>query len=157
MTGSMVHEEPRPVGDRLELLEHDVEAVADRIGAGLDERVPAAERVVGIAEAVEAKDPEACRRPRGRVRRQERRLGEALLEVLHDHRGLRQAEPVALEHGHLAERVLLVDPLGSVGEVDRDRLDWHALLREDDADAGAVRTAGCVVEAEHAAIVAAGR
>src|SRR5438105_4966165 len=45
MTGSVVYEEPRPVGDRLELLERDVEAVADRIGAGLDERVPAAERV----------------------------------------------------------------------------------------------------------------
>ena len=39
-----MHVHPRVVADRLELLELDVEAVADGIGAGLDERVAALER-----------------------------------------------------------------------------------------------------------------
>ena len=117
--------------------------------------VAAAERVVGIAEVIEAEDPKPRLCTRDLIRRQERGLREALLEVLHDHSRLGQAEPVALEHGHLAERVLRVDPRGAIGEVDRDGLDRDALLDEHDPDARAVRTAGCVVEAEHAAIVAA--
>ncbi len=45
-----------------------------------------------------------------------------------------------------AERVQLEQPRGAIGEVDLDPLEVDALLGDRDANARAVRTAGCVVE-----------
>ena len=59
--------------------------------------VAAPHRVVGVAEpVVEALQPQPPERPLGRVGRPQRRLRVALLEVLHDHLGLRQHEPLVL-------------------------------------------------------------
>src|SRR4029450_4965274 len=74
----------------------------------------------------------------------------ALLEVLHDHLGLRQDEPlVLLVDGHLAQRVLLVDQRRPVVEVDLDRLVRDPLLRERDPRARGVRATVGGVEGRH--------
>src|SRR5207302_11222327 len=108
-------------------------------------RSAAAQRVVRLREPVVPEDPESRERTIGGIRGEERGLGVALLEVLHDHRGLRQ-EPRVLLHDRDAPRaVLLVDPRRAVREVDLDRLELDVLLREDDAHAGAVGTTCGVV------------
>ena len=94
-------------------------------------------------------DPEPCERPVGRVGGEQRRLRVPLLEVLHDHRRLRQEPAVLLDDRNAAGLVLLVDPGGAFAQVDLDRLVLELLLDEHDADAGAVRAAGGVVERQH--------
>jgi hypothetical protein len=78
----------------------------------------------------------------------------ALVEVLVDHRGLREHEGVLFQDGHASERVLLVDPFRAIVEVDLDRLVLDALLGEHDPDACAVGTAVRVVERDHRSILA---
>ncbi len=77
----------------------------------------------------------------------------ALLEVLHDHARLGQDEAVVLQDRDLSDRVLLVEPVGAVLEVDLDCLVRDRLLREENPNAGAVGAARRVVEREHAAML----
>ena len=146
-------DQPRQVGD-LDEPERAVDPLVE-IRKTVVEPLPSpvlapAERVVGVAERiVEAVDAQPGKRTRGGIGGKQRRLGVALLEVLHDHRRLGQDEGVLLDHRHLAERVLLVQPRGPVAEVDLDGLVLDPLLGEDDAHAGAVRAAGGVVERQH--------
>ena len=80
---------------------------------------------------------------------QERRLGIALLEVLHDHRGLGQ-EPARPPRPRARGRSRSSRRSRRAGrEVDLDRLVLDVLLGEHDAHARAVRAARCVVEREH--------
>src|SRR4029450_2455050 len=72
----------------------------------------------------------------------------ALLQVLHDHGRLRQAERALLEHRDLPHRVLLVQPRGAGGQVDHDRLVRDAFFGEQDPHPGAVRAPVGVVERE---------
>ena len=76
--------------------------------------------VVGPGKILEALEPKPYERALGRLRGKERRLRIALLEVFHDHARLRQDEVPLLEHGHLPDRVLLVEPGGAVLELDLD-------------------------------------
>src|SRR5204863_2114486 len=116
----------------------------------------ATERVVLVAEPVEAAEPEPPERPLGGIGRPQRRLREALLEVLHDHLGLGKDEAaLLLVDGHAAERVLLVEPGGPVVEVDLDRVVVEALLGEDDPRAGRVGAAFGGVERRHAVSLSA--
>src|SRR6266540_566250 len=138
---------PRQVRDRREPVWRWIERLQP-----LAKRVllPAAERVVvGSELGVEAKHPPALECPLRGIRGEQRRLGVALLEVLHDHGRLRQHEGVLLEHRHPAGRILLVQPSGPVRKIDRDRLVGNALLREDDPNACAVGAARSVVERDH--------
>jgi len=63
----------------------------------------------------------------------------ALLEVLHDYARLRQDDAALLQDRDPADRVLLVEPVGAVLQVDLDRLVGDLLLGEEDPNAGAVR------------------
>jgi len=98
---------------------------------------------------VVAKDEQPDKRAIGGIPRQQRRLGVALLQELHDHRRLRQWPPLLLDHRDAPGRVLLVQPRGTIGEVDLDHVELDALLGEDDPDARAVRAARSVVERHH--------
>ena len=141
-------DDPRHVCDRREAVRRRIELLQT-----LDERVlvAAAEGVVVVAQVVvEPIDPQALERPLRRIAREERGLGVPLLEVLHDHRRLRQDERVFLEHRHLAGRILLVQPRGPVREVDLHRLVGEAFLREHDPHARAERAARGVVQRDHA-------
>src|SRR5579872_982663 len=137
--------EPRP------LLEGRVEAIEllgeERVRAGL----AAAQRVIRLRERVVPEDAQPRERAVGRVGGEERRIGIALLEVLHDHRRLRERPAVLLDDGNAPGRVLLVDPPWPIVEVDLDRLEFDVLLGEDDAHARAVRTARRVVQRQHQA------
>src|SRR4029077_6353530 len=76
--------------------------------------------------------------------------GIALLEELHDHRGLRQrAPPVFLDDGHASGRVLLVEPVRPVGEVDLHHVVVDSLLGEDDPDPRDIWAARGVIERDH--------
>ena len=82
------------------------------------------------------------------------RLGETLLEVLHDHGRLGKHEAaVLLDHGDAPGGVLLVQPRRLVAEVDPDALVRDLLLGQDDAHPPDVRAALGVVESEHASIL----
>src|SRR5947208_1786981 len=144
-----VAEAVRPAAQERLRLERRIEVTEPLVELRL---VTAAKRVVIAAEAhVEPVEPEPAERTLRRVDRPERRLGEALLEILHDHQGLREDETaLLLEHRHLPAGVLGVQPGGAVGKVYLGRLVTEALLRQDDPRPGAVRAAGCVVQ-DHAA------
>ena len=75
----------------------------------------APERVVRLREVVEAEDEQPPRGALAGIVRPERRLGVALVQVLGDHGRLGQDPAVLLEHRHLARRVHLVEPRGTVG------------------------------------------
>ena len=107
------------------------------------------ERVVGLGEVVVAEDLEPGGGARLGVGGKQRRLRVALLEELVDHHGLGQRPAVALEHRHPADGVQLVEPGGTILEVDHDSLVGDALLGEGDPDAGAVRAAGRVDQLQH--------
>ena len=95
--------------------------------------------VVGAGKLIEAFEPKPNERALGRPRREKRRLRMALLEVLHDYARLRQDDAALLQDRDPADRVLLVEPVGAVLQVDLDRLVGDLLLGEEDPNAGAVR------------------
>src|SRR6266511_1447925 len=117
----------------------------------VEPRLPAAaESVVLVPEPVEALEHEPPERPLGWVGGPQGRLGEALLEVLHDHLGLGQEEAALLfVDRHPAQRVLLVEPGWPVVEVDLDSVVVEALLGEDDPRPRGVRAALGGVERGH--------
>jgi hypothetical protein len=135
--------EPRTLRERgVELAELGVEPLRRAV-------LTATQRVVRPREVVVPEDPQSRKRAICCVGCEKRRLGIPVLEELHDHRGLRQQPPVLLQHGYAACRVLLVDPRGTIGEVDLDRLVLDRFVGEHDAHARAVRAARSVVEREH--------
>ena len=109
----------------------------------------APQRVVRLREVVVPEDPKSRKRAVCGVGCEQRRLGIPVFEELHDHRGLRQQPAVLLEHRYAPRRILLVDPRGTIAEVDLDRLVLDILLGEHDAHTRAVRAARSVVEREH--------
>src|SRR6185437_13804998 len=124
------------------------ELAVERVGRSV---LLAAQRVVRLREGVVPEDQHPRERTITRIGRQERRLGVPLLQVFEDHRGLGEQPRVFLEHRHASGRVLLVDPRGTVGQVDLGGLELDLLLGEHDPRAGAIRTAGGVVQREHQA------
>src|SRR5581483_358287 len=138
--------QPRlPLERRVELRELAIE----RLGGSV---LAAPQRVVRPRQVVVPEDANARERTVGGIGRQERRVRIALLQVLEDHGRLGQEPDVLLEHRHASGLVLLVDPRGTVGEVDLRRLEFDLLLREHDPRAGAVRAPGSVVQRQHQAV-----
>ena len=92
----------------------------------------------------------------GTVGGEQRRFGEAVLEVMQDARGVGDDVVAIDEHrdellaAHRAQR-------GAVGRVERDRLHLDALVREGERDALDVGGVGDAVEAEHVAVERDGR
>src|ERR1044071_1061157 len=78
--------------------------------------------------------PAAVARALERIRGVQR-LGQCVLEVLADHRGLEQHDAIDLEQRHLAERRQREEPVRLGGEVDVDLLEGDASLGERDGDA----------------------
>ena len=135
------------------LLEHRVQSRERCTEAVRGAVLAAPQRVVRARQLVEAEHEQPPERALARIRRPQRRLRVTLLQVLVDHGRLGEHEGVLLEDGHLAQRVLLVDPRGAVVEVDLHGLVLDPLLCEHDADARAVWAAVGVVERDHRSIL----
>jgi hypothetical protein len=134
--------------------EQPVEATEDAVELLTRAGLAATERVVRVAQIVEAEHREPRGSARDGVHGEQRRVGMALLEVLADDDGLREDQVALLQHRHARRRrVQLVEPRRALREVDLDRLVGDALLGEDDPHAGAVGAPGCVVEDGHSATV----
>ena len=105
-----VREAERPPGEERRRRERPVE-IGQHVVEPLGRALAAPERVVRLAEVVEAEHEQPRDRPLAGVGRQERRLRVALLEVLVDHDGLGQHPAVLLEHGDApVGRVVLEEP-----------------------------------------------